>query len=112
MISPSHSITSIDNSLPGALTPPQAWIDEIKQNVRGSWDLSAMDKSLKSDWLIHCLESLLTQEIAEKYEYSTTQAATKVVSKDIIFIKKLKEVKFYSVLGASTYESEFLVGRY
>ena len=93
VISPSHSLDSIDNSLPGALTPPQNWIDEVKQNVRASWDMTSKDKALDTDWLSHCLESLLSQEIVEKYGFSTPQTATKVVLRDLIFTRKLKEVR-------------------
>ena len=92
VISPSHSLDSIDNSLPGTLTPPQNWIDEVKQNVRSSWDMTSKDKVLDTDWLSYCLESLLSQEIVEKYGFSTQQTATTVVLRDLIFTRKLKEV--------------------
>ena len=110
VISPSHSLDSVDNSLPGALTPPQNWIDEVKQNVRSSWDMTSKDKVLDTDWLSHCLESLLSQEIVEKYGFSTQQTATKVVLRDLIFTRKLKEVcmKYPLVHGLRTLREEIV----
>ena len=92
VISPTNSLDSIDTSLPGVLTPPQVWIDSVKRNLRGSWDSTKVDKTLDMDWLSYCLQCLLTQDIVEKYDIAEKEMATKIITRDLIFIKKLKEV--------------------
>ena len=93
VISSSHSLESLDMSLPGLLTPPQDWIDSVKQNHRSSWDMTVTDKNLDMDWLSHCLECLLTEELVEKYGLTTTPQATKIITRDLIFLQKIKEVR-------------------
>ena len=87
-ISTSHSKESLDESLAQFLTPPQDWLDTVKdsQNEYTTSDV------LNAEWLKYCLECLLNMKIIEEFNYASKEEAIKVLLRDIIFVQKLKEV--------------------
>ncbi len=83
----SSSQGSVDESLAGALTPSQDWLEAVKNSHK-----SFADEDLDKDWLGLCLSALLQPDFLAKFDFDCSENAVKILLKDIIFLQRLKDV--------------------
>lgn len=93
----SPSLKSLDESLSAYLTPPRDWMDAVKSSQQ-----TAETTQINQDWIVHSLKCLLPQELLSKFGHGSKEQAVKVLVRDIIFMRHLKQVKVITMSLSTT----------